>query len=198
MKILIIHPDDRSTDFLKPIYAPLLTLSEVKNAGHIVTVITGRITKDEVRRLIEKSDQTIMLGHGSPHGLYAMGEFDTRADMIIDDTMIAALGIKPNIYIWCNADRFVNRYHLKGFFSGMFISEVQEATYERVYGVDQEMVNESNDSFSEMMGNWIWDYSKQSLQSLEELYKVISVKYSIFGEINKVAKYNAQRIYFKN
>lgn len=198
MNILIIHPNDRTTDFLKSIYAPLLTLSEVKESGYNVTVITGSKTKDEVRSLIEEADQIIVLGHGSSYGLLAMGKFDTKSIYIIDDTMVAALGNKPNIYIWCNADRFVNRYHLKGFFSGMFISEVQEATYERVYGIDQEMVTESNDLFAEMMGNWIWDYSKHSLQSLDELYKIIAIKYSIYGELNKVVNYNAKRIYFKN
>jgi len=198
MKILIIHPDDRSTDFLKPIYAPLLTINEVKENGYNITVVTGDITKDEVRKLIEESDQTIMLGHGSPHGLFEVDVFDTKSSYIIDDTMVAALGNKPNIYIWCNADKFVNHYHLKGLYSGMFISEVAEAKFERVYPVEQEMVTESNNLFAIMMGNWIWDYSKQSLQSLDELHKVISIKYSIFGETNKVAAHNAKRIYFNN
>jgi hypothetical protein len=44
MKTLIIHPDDRSTDFLKPIY------ENVTDA----TVVTGGLTKSEVNQLIRK------------------------------------------------------------------------------------------------------------------------------------------------
>ena len=65
-KILIIHPDDRSTDFLKPIYA------NVENP----TLITGGCTKTQIKELIESHDQVIMLGHGSPGGLFSMGQFD--------------------------------------------------------------------------------------------------------------------------
>ena len=190
-KILIIHPDDRSTDFLKPIYQPLL--KENKNT----TLITGGITKDEVRKLIEQHDQIIMLGHGSPNGLYAIDEFDTRGSYIVDETMVAALGNKPNIYIWCNADRFVDRYYLKGLYSGMFISEVAEANYERVYDITQEVVDESNNEFSKLMGNFIFNYVLHSIQPLYELFHLVKDRYSLLAESNKVAKYNAERLYLK-
>jgi hypothetical protein len=36
------------------------------------------------------------------------------------------------VFIWCNADQFMKRHQLRGFYSGMFISEVQEAL---MYGI---------------------------------------------------------------
>ena len=66
MKTLVIHPDDRSTDFLKPIY------SDITDA----TVLNGRgIDKKEVYELIKEHERIIMLGHGSPGGLFGVGQF---------------------------------------------------------------------------------------------------------------------------
>jgi hypothetical protein len=116
-KTLIIHPDDRSTDFLAPIYA------NISNA----TVVTGGVTKDEVNQLIAEHDQVMMMGHGSPSGLFSCAKFGSNdySGFIIDRTTVELLRQKDNsIFIWCNADRFVNQYQLKGFYTGMFISEV--------------------------------------------------------------------------
>lgn len=66
MKTLVIHPKDKSTDFLKPIYH-----------GRNWTVITGG-TKQEVRDAIDEHDHIIMLGHGTPQGLLAVGQFKKK------------------------------------------------------------------------------------------------------------------------
>ena len=100
-KTLVIHPSDSSTDFLKPIYSGL------ENA----VVLTGGLTKEEVREAIEKSDRVIMLGHGSPFGLFSVGRFQSTNGYIIDNTMIDVLSDKPNnIYVWCHANQFVERH----------------------------------------------------------------------------------------
>jgi hypothetical protein len=78
MKTLVIHPADRSTDFLCPIYEP------VKNK----TVITGGITKEQLRKYIRDHDRIQIMGHGSPAGLFGVGQFDTEDPYIIDDTMV--------------------------------------------------------------------------------------------------------------
>ena len=68
MKKLVIHPKDRTTDFLKPIY----------HGRNDVTVLTGGCSKDEVNEAIDKHDHIIMLGHGTPQGLLAMNQFNKR------------------------------------------------------------------------------------------------------------------------
>jgi hypothetical protein len=65
MSALIIHPQDPSTDFLKPIYASIQDK----------TVLTGCIDKNQLRILIEKHDRVIMLGHSSPLGLLSVGQY---------------------------------------------------------------------------------------------------------------------------
>jgi hypothetical protein len=59
-KILVIHPDDRSTDFLKPIYENLPN----------TTVITGGVSYMNIRQSIIEHDQVIAMGHGSTYGLF--------------------------------------------------------------------------------------------------------------------------------
>jgi hypothetical protein len=178
-KTLVIHPSDPSTDFLKPIYANL--------AGEVLVLNRGK-TKDEVRELINQHDRIIMLGHGIPQGLLSIGQFDTKNGLIIDETMIAALGTKRNnVYIWCNADRFVKHYYLKGFYSGMFISEYSEAVYCRVPTFAGE-VEQSNDMFAKIVGENIEMEAKN-------LCDITKINYYITE--SKVTKYNNDRLYWK-
>jgi hypothetical protein len=65
MSVLIIHPQDESTAFLKIIYATILNK----------TVITGGVTKSELRELIRNHDRIFMLGDGTPNGLLSVGQF---------------------------------------------------------------------------------------------------------------------------
>jgi hypothetical protein len=67
MRTLVIHPKDKTTDFLKPIYA-----------NRDWTVITGGCTKEEVNKAIGEHDHIIMMGHGTPQGLLAMGQFNGK------------------------------------------------------------------------------------------------------------------------
>jgi len=101
MKNLIIHPKDPTTDFLSPIYASL------KNK----TVITGGITKYELRKLIYNHERVIMLGHGSTYGLLSVGQFPDSGLYVVKDMMYRLFINKiGSIFIWCHADEYVKRY----------------------------------------------------------------------------------------
>jgi len=112
---LIIHPKDESTSFLKQIY----------NTKKNVSVVSGNITKKDLLNRILEHDNIIMMGHGSSEGLLAVNQFDTESPYIVDSSFTDVLTRKENaIYIWCNANEFVDKFSLKGFYTGMFISEV--------------------------------------------------------------------------
>lgn len=178
MNTLVIHPDDRSTDFLKPIYENIKA-----------TVINGGVSKHDVLKMILENDRIIMMGHGSPWGLFSIGRFPGSNGYIIDNDMVyALLQKKENIFIWCNADQFVKRHQLKGFYSGMFISEVGEADVCGLPDTPQETVNESNDSFAQLLG-------EVANLSVRDAYKHVSSKYKLLAENNPVANYNSQRLY---
>jgi hypothetical protein len=179
--VLIIHPDDRTTDFLCPIY------SAIPNK----TVVTCQVTKDEIIELMYLHDQVIMLGHGSPYGLMSVSKFPEQGTYIIDDSMVEPLKKKDNnIFVWCNADRFVDRHHLNGAYSGMFISEVSEAMYCGVK-TNQQQVNESNDAFANMLGSQLL-----TGYSLDVVYDNVDMLYEKLTNNNSVAAYNQARWYY--
>lgn len=179
MKRLILHPDDRSTDFLKPIY------SQLKNT----TAITGGIRhQTEIHKLIQSHDQVIMLGHGMPEGLLSVGQFGL-ARLLIDHRCAKLLREKDfNIFIWCYASDFVMHHKLKGYASGMFISEELEAIYHNVEGTEDQ-VNISNSVFSAALGEALMlNLSKK------ETYEYVNSFYEPLTTDNPIAHYNIERI----
>jgi hypothetical protein len=180
MSTLVVHPKDTTTDFLKPIYAP------IKDK----TVITGGITKIELRELIKSHHRVIMLGHGTPNGLMAVGQFYTTDFYIIDESMVDLLSKKKeNIYIWCHASDFMLMNQLFGFGSGMFISEVEEAFYYDFWDVPQNLINESNNQFASITSQYI-NYP------LNDLYENVIHEYGKLAKTNPIAQFNLEKLYF--
>jgi hypothetical protein len=184
MKTLVIHPADATTDFLIPIYMNLKSFPDFND----VTIIRGGVTKDELNELIKQHDRIMMMGHGSPSGLFSIGQFPNTHSYIIDMDTVSLLQDKECIFIWCNADKFVERFNLKGLYSGMFISEVSEANYCGLPGTPQDIVTESNDYFAKELGS-------VSEKSLDEMYQHIKYTYGMLAEGNAVAEYNHNRLY---
>ena len=129
----------------------------------------------------------LMMGHGSGWGLFSMA----NPGMIINDKTVRLL--KPcsqNVYIWCNADQYVRAENLRGFYSGMFVSEVSEANAMNLKGVTQKQVNISNNAFARIVGNHI-------NESVQSLHKHVKNEYEYFCEGNPVAEYNWNRLYVR-
>jgi hypothetical protein len=179
MKTLVIHAEDSSTDFLCPIY------QTIKDK----TVLRKGFTKEEVAEQILIHDRIIMLGHGSSDGLFAVGQFKTDNSYIIDRSLTDILAEKnENIYIWCHANQFVEKYNLKGFYTGMFVSEILEALYCELPLVEQQLVDESNDGFSKIVSNYIND-------SKSVIYKKVLKEYQLIANKNLIAAYNIERVF---
>ena len=165
MKTLVIHPFDITTGFLESIYL---------DKGF--TVIDYNPSTKELKSAIKAHDRIIMLGHGDPHGLLGFGRY------VIDSTLVYLLKKKYCICIWCNADQFVNKYDLRGFYTGMFISEESEATYEGVLATWGEIM-ESNEKFAETVGQNL--HSGRILETVTEGYNLKT----------NVAKFNRDKLY---
>jgi len=178
MKTLIIHPDDRSTDFLRDIYRDL------KN----VTVLTEDVSRKELHRQIEQHDQVVMLGHGSPSGLFNVARIGDGA-FTISRNEVPLLREKRCVFIWCHADQFVREHRLEGLSSGMFISEVSEARWYKV-PADQEAVDTSNEYFARTLGEAL-----VASEDYRQVLEHVSRGYRQLAEINTVAAYNAKRWY---
>lgn len=179
IKTLIIHPEDPSTSFLDIVYNPIPNK----------TVITKGYSKKDVIELINEHDRIMMMGHGSPSGLFSIGQFTNSNGFIIDSTMVKHLEKKnDNVFIWCNADQFVNKHQLKGFYSGMFISEVVEAYYCGLPGIPQEVVDESNFGFCNIIAKYI-------NEPKDIIYENVKKEYGMIADTNPVANYNNKRLF---
>ena len=181
MKTLVVHPDDRTTDFLKPIY----------NSLSDTTVLTGgTYSSIEMNNLIESHDRVIMLGHGWQHGLLSKEVF-TQGVYIIDEANADALRAKDNsVFIWCYAEEFVARNNLKGICTGMFISEPLEAVIHEVDYQDSD-ITDSNDLFATLLGD-----SLLRNASVKEAYYDVFRSYTCPTNSNQVLAYNAERWYY--
>ena len=186
MKTLVIHPEDSTTAFLKQIYEQV----------HNKTVINGGISKETLKHLIVSHDRIMMMGHGSPGGLLSAGCFPGAGMYIIDNMTIPLLRkMSNNVYIWCNADWFVNQYDLEGFYSGMFVSEVGEASSMGLSGVEQSDIEQSNISFSKIMARHI---NESSVTGPQLLCENVKHDYGLIIDENPVARYNHERLYYKH
>ena len=135
MKTLVIHPFDRSTDFLSTIW---------KDKGF--TMLRTTVSKSKLADLIKSHDRIIMIGHGTDQGLLRPAGKGFNG-FIIDSRLVYLLRDKDCVCIWCNADKFVDKYKLKGIFTGMIVSDFDEAY---MFCVDGD-IKDSNTKFAHHM-----------------------------------------------
>ncbi len=176
---LVIHPQDSTTVFLETIYR------DVPNK----TVVTSGVKKKELLLMAEGFDRIMMMGHGFPWGLSSVDVFRCLSHTIVDKSWVPLLTRKKDpLFIWCHADQFVMYHELKGFYTGMFISEQEEAEYCGLQGISQEAVDESNDAFSSILAKYIHLDSKT-------IFKNVRKEYGKFAAKNPVADFNVKRLF---
>ena len=115
----VIHATDPTTQVLSLLY---------QQREDVKLCITERNTSSDVQRAIRADDVIMMLGHGNEYGLFSKP--DKNGDyrrFLIADRHVQFLRDKTCIGIWCYANKFAEKYKLHGLFSGMIISELQEA-----------------------------------------------------------------------
>lgn len=174
MRTLVIHPEDPSTEFLMGVYSGLKD----------VEVIRSDIGLLKTACAIEDADRVIMLGHGTPQGLLSVGKFHSSNGLVISDGDAFRLTSPENIYIWCNADQYVQRNRLPStLYSGMFVSEMGEAI---MMGLDvvPSQVNRSNHLFAKALKSAL-RYNNMTL--VKDIYPI--------AHSNPVIRYNAERLY---
>lgn len=185
---LVVHPDDRTTDFLDPSYAGL-------NAR----VLTSQRDMFNLRENMRQHDRIIMMGHGSPGGLmmpvgtiYGVddvdGELKKYSTHNIGASFVDILKTKPIVAVWCNADQFVLRHDLHGFYTGMVISEMCEANYCNVHKCNVRDLEESNTLFTKALAAAIGIQSPEAVKVFKEIYN---------NPKNEIMNYNRQRIYYR-
>lgn len=165
MKTLVIHPKDYTTRFLAKLYE-----------GKDWKVIRDDVTKKELKEQMMEHDRIIMLGHGLPDGLLGFGK------IVVDERFTPILRKKEVVCVWCNADRFVEKHKLKGFYTGMIISEKLEAEFFDVEVDDDELLK----------SNWEFAYALQAGIDHDNMADIVKENY--VGD-TPIYNFNKIRIY---
>ena len=115
----IIHANDPTTRFLSLLYE-----QREDTSAHV----TEKSTNGDVVRAIRGDDAIMMLGHGNEYGLFSIPDRNGQYErLLVNSTHVQFLRNKTCIGIWCHANLFAEQYGLHGLFSGMIITELQEA-----------------------------------------------------------------------
>ena len=167
---IIIHPNDNSTRFLKRLYS---------GYGEQTLLTEENNNKAIKEALMNESDRRIlmMLGHGCPQGLFAprkdknyQNGIDQFGRLIINASHVQMLRKKLCIGIWCYAVDFARKYSLHGLFSGMIISEVEEAQDCGMYEFTKEEMQMYNQDFAEALYDCINKYPLNEVPQAMENY----------------------------
>ena len=137
--MLVIHPKDKTTAMLSALYDGL----------EAQVVDDYRSTKEIGRLLhhVSTQERIMLLGHGSDKGLFfraddSKDEFDK---IIVGHSHAYHLRKHGGniVAIWCNADQFARAEGLHGLFSGMIVSELNEALLYQVETTQEELDREN-------------------------------------------------------
>jgi hypothetical protein len=173
MRTLIIHPQDPTTTFLKKAYEGLKPDTGLMRSS----------APRGVDEALSRYDRAVMLGHGTPNGLLGVGMFH-RPYAISELHVSALIKGSENIYIWCNADQFVQRHNLKSpLYSGMFVSEMGEALMMGINDVVPDDVEESNYLFANVLNKMLKEHDMSHIDMYSKYHR------------NPVIRYNANRLY---
>ena len=137
--MLVIHPKDKTTAMLSALYD-----------GLEAQVVTDYRTTKEMGHLlhhVSTQDRIMLLGHGSDKGLF-FRKNDSRDEF--DKVIVShahAYHLRKHggniVAVWCNADQFARAEGLHGLFTGMIVSELNEALLHQVETTQEELDREN-------------------------------------------------------
>ena len=174
----VIHATDPTTQVLSLLY---------QQREDVRMLITERNTSSDVQRAIRSDDVVMMLGHGNEYGLFSKPEKNGEyRRFLITDKHVHFLRDKSCIGIWCYANKFAEKYKLHGLFSGMIISELQEAIDLGVAATKEE-IDKEMEKFTICLKDCIETYGlEQAPLQMKELDDVQSA----------LTKFNYSNLYY--
>lgn len=137
--MLVIHPKDKTTAMLSALYDGLeaqvvADCRSTKGIGHLLHHISTQ-------------ERIMLLGHGSDKGLF-FREDDSKDEF--DKVIVShahAYHLRKHggniVAVWCNAYQFARAEGLHGLFSGMIVSELNEALLYQVETTQEELDREN-------------------------------------------------------
>lgn len=186
--MLVVHSDFGDID--------TKVLSEMwKDLDNIKVFTLGEkfgCDKYELISCLEQEEDTVLFcGHGSSGGLWC--PFSTRlygawGEYAFSKEDIPRVKAKNIIGIWCHASDFSRLTECRGFFSSMFVSNSNEATYVGIYGVSDKQITDSEILFCRRVNELL----KCKIPLSEWKARLKSHKMT-----NAVERFNYSGLYFK-
>ena len=144
--MLVVHPKDRTTSVLSTLYE-----------GMDANMVSSNCSNKKMEHLLHNvstQERIMLLGHGSDKGLFYRGD-DTKDEF--DKIIVGhphSFHLRKHggnlIGIWCHADKFARAEGLHGLFSGMIISEKQEAEEYGITATKQEILKSNTIMFEHL------------------------------------------------
>lgn len=137
--MLVIHPKDKTTAMLSALYdgqeaLVVDDLRSTKETGHLLHHVSTQ-------------ERIMLLGHGSDKGLFfraddSKDEFDK---IIVGHSHAYHLRKHGGniVAVWCNANLFARAEGLHGLFTGMIVSELNEARLYQIETTQEELDREN-------------------------------------------------------
>ena len=137
--MLVIHPKDKTTAMLSALYEGLEAqvvddCRSTKEMGHLLHHVSTQ-------------ERIMLLGHGSDKGLFFRAD-DSKDEF--DNVIVShshAYHLRKHggniVAVWCNADLFARAEGLHGLFTGMIVSELNEALLCQVETTQEELDREN-------------------------------------------------------
>ena len=176
--MIVIHANDPTTKVLSLLY---------EKRKDCCLHIDESCTNSQIIRAVKDADSIMMLGHGNPFGLFSKpdkkGQYNRH---LISEKHVGFLRGKTCIGIWCYANEFAEHYRLNGLFSGMIISEVQEAIDNKIESSKEEIDYEM-EVFTQRLKYCIEHY---------ELKDVPAKMLELDNKHSKLTQFNYSRLFF--
>lgn len=175
--MLVIHPEDRTTDVLKILYEGL--------DAQVIVDDCSRPVIDHLLKHASTRERVMLLGHGSDKGLFfrrddTKNEFDKVIVAHRNNYMLRQHGGNM-IGIWCHANLFAQAEGLHGLFSGMIISEMAEAEEYGIAATHEEILASNKVMFGKLRR--LLD-EKVLLHKIPEMMKAWDDEHTPLSEFN--------------
>ena len=126
------------------------------------------------------NEPIVMLGHGTSNGLFSPYGDNQFARMIVSSKLVDLLREHTCIGVWCYANEFAKQYGLKGLFTGMIISEYEEAL-DNCIDIGGEDLELNNNQFASDLE---YCMRKYSLDLIPDKMKVLQDYHSPLKDFN--------------
>ncbi len=182
MTIIYSNFGDRDTGLLQAMWQGL-------HADRLIVICHDDENYEDAveEALIAEDDTLIICGHGTSYGLLHPNL--ESGQYIIHENNVHLIHAQNVIGVWCWASAFAQTHHLHGFFTGMFISNLEEAhQYLNTQCINDIMLDHEICEYEIYFMNHINDLLQHNipLQDWE----------GTFSSINRVGQFNTNSLYY--